>query len=333
MNPDRYSELFGLVALLDDAVPDATLGGSTPIQEEPLQFDNEAALAFDGQAATRARSEEGQPRLSTTLFGLLGPIGSMPYVYTEMVARASRSNEEGLRDFFGIFSHRSTSLMYRAWRKSRLWLEKHPGARADQQHKFSRMLEGFTGTAAMPQRIAWLDFERERLLSCSDLFARRVRSADGLRRLLNRQFGMSFEIDEFVGNWEQLPDEAKSRFVPGGSNLRLAYNTIIGNRTWQVQSTFRVVIRHPSAAQYRSLQPNSESLRLLQLAIRSYCTAELSFRIHIVVAGSAVLPGTLDGGEHGGAMLGWNTLAGTPDKTRDYSFSICRDYNESRMRS
>jgi predicted component of type VI protein secretion system len=66
------------------------------------------------------------------------------------------------------------------------------------------------------------------------------------------------------------------------------------------------------------------------LAVRSFCTPELSFRIHIVVAGSAIQPGTLGG--DGGAMLGWNTLAGAPDKTRDYAFSICRDYNENRMR-
>jgi len=158
-----------------------------------------------------------------------------------------------------------------------------------------------------------------------------VRNARGLRQLLNRQFGMQFQIEEFVGNWEPLPEEARSNFSRTGSKLRLGYNTIVGQRTWQVQSTFRVIIAHPTVSQYRELQPGSESLRRMQLMVRLYCTPELSFRIHIVVRGDAIEPGKLGDPGSGGAMLGWNTLLGEPDRNRDYSFSICRDYNESRM--
>jgi type VI secretion system protein ImpH len=331
MNADMYTELFGLVAALDDSNPDATLGSTSPIGSESLRFKSDSSLAFLGNPAQQVSSNAGQTEVTTALFSLLGPIGSLPYVYSEIISRADRANETAMRDFFDLFNHRSASLMYRAWRKSRMWLENQPGRSAHEQRRISGILEGLTGIAALPNRIAWLDFERDRILSCANVFPRRVRNSNGLRQLLNRQFGMKFQIEEFVGNWEPLPEEARSVFSSTGSKLRLGYNTILGSRTWQAQSTFRVVISHPEVQQYRELQPGSESLRRMQLLVRLYCTPELSFRIQIIVRGDTIEPGKLGASSEGGVMLGWNTVLGKPDKDKNYSFSICRDYNESRM--
>ena len=331
MNANLYSELFGLVAALDDLAPHSTLGGTSPIESEPLRFKSDSSLAFPGTVAREVNKDGGQTEITTALFSLLGPIGSLPYVYSEIISRADRANETAIRDFFDLFNHRSTSLMYKAWRKSRISLENQPGSAAEEQRKISGILEGFTGIAALPDRIAWLDFGRDRILACADVFPRRVRNAQGLRQLLNRQFGMQFQIDEFVGNWEPLPDEALSVFRATGNKLRLGYNAILGSRTWQVQSTFRVVITHPTIKQYGDLQPGSEFLRRMQLMVRLYCTPELSFRIQIIVRGDTIEPGNLGRTAENGIMLGWNTVLGKPDKNRDYSFSICRDYNESRM--
>lgn len=355
MNADLYSELFGLVTLLDDRNAETTLGSIHAIDKEPLRFHNISQLTFPEPPRQRVVEEKNEQTGETcrrtyvdnAIFGLLGPIGPLPYIYSEMEARATRDNETDMRDLFDIFSHRSTSLMYRAWRKNRSSLENQPGAAKERQRQFSAMLEGFTGVSDLPERIAWLELERKQILSCADVFTRRVRSAGGLQRLLNRQFRLRFEIEEFVGNWESLPDEAKTSLGAPDNPPRLGYNTIIGNRTWQAQSTFRVVIRHPSASDYQALQPGSESLRRMQLVIQLYCPAELSFRIHIIVNGSAIKPGSLgdsktDASETGdsepehrgreGAMLGWNTVLGQPNPNRDYAFSICRNYNESRMK-
>ena len=333
MKADLYTELFGLVTLLDDRNEATTLGSTHNIDEEPVRFHNISQLSFPAPPNSRFDADTGQTRVDTAIFGLLGPIGPLPYVYSEMEARATRGNDPAMRDLLDIFSHRAASLMYRAWRKNRNWLEYQPGAARDRQRKFSAMLEGFAGVTDLPTRIAWLEMERNRVLSCIDVFPRRVRSAGGLRRLLNRQFNMRFEIEEFVGAWETLPIEARSSLGSGGVKPQLGYTTIIGSRSWQAQSTFQVVIRHPSAAEYRALQPGSESLRLMQLVIALYCPPELAFRIHIVVSADAIEPGGLGTAGQPGAMLGWNTVAGAPRSGQDYALSICRNYNESRMNS
>lgn len=331
MKHDLYSELFAQVARLDDKLPTGTLGQTTPMAEEPLLFEVDASLAFPDRTATRRADESGQAQMSTAIFGLFGPIGSLPYVYSEELARADRSRNEAMRGFFNLFNHRALSLMYRAWRKSRIWLEHHPGLPEDQQYKASNLFQGFCGLAALPPRIAWLEMERSKILKGADTMQRRVRNANGLQQLLRRQFSMEFLIEQFVGSWEPLPEEARSRFGATGNPMRLGYNTIIGSRTWQVQSTFAVVIPHPSVEQYKQLQPGSETLRQIQLMVRMYCTPELSFRLRIVVNGSVISAGCMGAGEGKGLLLGWNGVLGAPDPDREYNVSICKDYNESRM--
>ena len=111
MKSDLYTELFGLIASLDDQKDDVTLGGNTPMASEPVRFINESSLSFIGQANSGIEQDSEQFKVKTALFGLLGPIGSLPYVYSEIVSRADRANDPAMRDFFDILRHRSTSLM------------------------------------------------------------------------------------------------------------------------------------------------------------------------------------------------------------------------------
>jgi type VI secretion system protein ImpH len=327
---DPYDSLFALAAAFDHRRTDGTIGDETAPSREPLKFSNEHALRFIDSAA-RVVGDPGAPRveIETALFGLLGSIGPLPYFYSEVVARTERENETALRDFLAILSHRATSLMYRAWRKSRLNLEEHSGASRSLQHKYRNLIAGLVGAADMPQRIAWLDMQGGTPLAAPDLFTRRVRSARGLQQLLQRQFGVRVEIEEFVGAWEELPDDVRSA-LGGPRPPGLGRTSLLGRRVWQVQSTIGIVVKYPDRQQYARLKPDSESLRRIQLAVRMYCTADLAFRLRIVVSGKTLPSGTLGGGE-GGAMLGWNTLAGSPRPDQDYVFSICRDYNAKRM--
>lgn len=330
MKGDLYSELFGLIASLDETSNETSIGGTTFWAQEPITLKGDTSLAFLSKAASKQTFKDGKNEVTSALFSLMGPMGALPYVYSEQVSRADRANDTAMRDFFDLFNHRSASLMYRAWRKNRVWLEQHPGGERSQQRKFSGLLEGIIGVSDLPKRIAWLEFDRDSALSSADLLSRRVRNARGLKQLLRRQFRMNIHIDEFVGAWEELPEEAQSTFS-SGDGLRLGHNTIIGRQTWQVQSTFGVVINKPNSQQYKTLQPGSDALRRMQLVVRLYCTPELAFKIKIIVRGDVIEPGTLGTGEAGGAMLGWNTVLGQPDPDREYSFSICKDYNASRM--
>ncbi|MFT7287923.1 MAG: type VI secretion system protein ImpH [Halieaceae bacterium] len=328
---DPYATLFEMVAAYDDRDTVNTIGNQTTIAREPARFENEHALGYMEKATTSFK--DGKLSLNTALFGLLGIVGPLPYFYSEITARSERKNEAALRDFLGIFSHRATSLMYKAWRKSQIGFERQPGADDGQQRKYARLLASLSGASFMPERIAWLDVRASGPLSAPDLFVRRVRNAKGLRHFLSRQFGMRFEVQEFVGAWEVLADDARSAIGVRHREPALGVDTLLGSRVWQAQSTIRIVVEHPSPEQYELLRPGSDSLRRIQLAIRMYCTAEVAFRLRITINGKDIKPGRPGSSKTGGAMLGWNTIAGKPDTDRNYQLSISRDYNTDRMAS
>ena len=147
MNQDLYSELFAEIAWLDDRAEQGRLGHTTPLAEEPLRFGIEASLAFP-ETAIRRQVRQQEERLATAIFGLFGPIGALPFVYSEELALADREHSDAMREFFSLINHRSVSLMYRAWRKSRMWLEHQPREAPDQRDKVSSMVQGFCSVAA-----------------------------------------------------------------------------------------------------------------------------------------------------------------------------------------
>ena len=329
MSFEPYSSLFAELATVDDHDNVGSVGDDTAPADEPIELLNRHALAFSARTH-ELRSGGDRPGLITPAFGLLGTIGPLPYHYSEMVARSERVNQVALRDFMAIFSHRAISLLYRAWRKSRISREHMPGAAAAAQSKFSSAIAGLSGSTDLADRMAWLDLAGKKPEQAPDLFVRGVRNASGLTQFLRRQFSMPFEVEELVGTWEHVPEATLPSLGPGDIVPSLGRNTILGKRVWQVQSTFRLLILKPNKSQYELLKPGSESLRRIQLATRMYCTAELAFRIRIVVSGKELEPGTL-GSSNKPAILGWNTTAGNPEPGRSYFLTICKDYNEKRM--
>ncbi|MEM6483566.1 MAG: type VI secretion system baseplate subunit TssG [Pseudomonadota bacterium] len=330
MSFDPYSELFANAAHIDDAAATGAVGDETAPEEEPVEFVNEHRLTFV-VSAYRNSATSDSTAVHSPLFGLLGPISPLPYHYSDAVALASRENKPALKGFLAVLSRRATSLLYRAWRKSRLTYERHPGASSENQQKFTAMLTGLTGAQGMPERMAWLDVSSSRPQHAPDLFVREARNSSGLIQYLSRLFSMPFEVEEFVGAWESLPQAALPSLGSAGTRPSLGLNTVLGARIWQVQSNFRLLIVKPDKQQYAALKPGSESLRRIQLAVRMYCTAELAFRIRILISGSQMAAGTL-GGQAAPAILGWNSFSGNPDPGRLYTINVCKDYNEVRMR-
>lgn len=329
MNPTPYDILLSRVASVDDKLSSGTIGDHTPPIDEPLEILNEHGLEF--LSADYSTEASAKPCIKTGLFGLLGAIGPMPYHYSETVSRSERANEFAVREFFRIISHRATSLLYRAWRKSRLTYEYLPGASDEVQDRFTKAIAALSGSTGMADRMAWLDLSNRKPENAPDLFVRSVRNAAGLTQFLRRQFAMPFQVEELVGSWEPIPDSTLPTLGQGGIKPSLGRNTILGKRVWQVQSTFRLLILRPTPEQYEALKPASESLRRIQLATRMYCTAELAFRIRILVSGKSFRSGAL-GSTTQPAILGWNTTAGPPDPNRYYSMTISKDYNEERMK-
>ena len=94
----------------------------TEPEHEVALFKSDASIAFPGSdLSTLERSDSGQFILTTKFLGFSGSQSPLPGYYLDRMARESAQNEEGLKAFLDLFSHRWTQFAYHAWRKYRYY--------------------------------------------------------------------------------------------------------------------------------------------------------------------------------------------------------------------
>ena len=95
----------------------------TEPEQEVVLFKSDASIAFPGSDLTSlTRDDRGQFTLTTKFLGFSGSQSPLPGYYLDRMARESAQNEEGLREFLDLFSHRWTQFVYHAWRKYRYYI-------------------------------------------------------------------------------------------------------------------------------------------------------------------------------------------------------------------
>lgn len=301
-------DFFQAVRRLDCAYSDRPpTGQSSRTADDPVRFGQEASTAF-APATLHAveRPRERPPRLIQRFFGLLGPQGPLPLHFTEYVRDRLRNHGDStfLR-FLDLFNHRMITLFYRAWARV------HPTVSFDRpaSDRFGDYVASLYGHGmrAFRERDALPDLPKQHfvgLLSCQ------TRHVDGLLAILRGYFRLPVRIEEFVGQWIELPPN--SRCLLGISASKLGVNTSVGSHAWDCQQKFRVVfgpltlheyyrmlpgVSHLSPAASASVNlhaapsdrsPDSESrpsvsLNRLIAAVRTYVGDELQWDLHLVL--------------------------------------------------
>ena len=198
--------------------------------------------AADSGAAVAA----GPPTVWLNHFGLTGPQGVLPRVYTRRIQQrraASGAADPTLHEFLDLFTHRLAGLFYRAWAKYRPWAaHERAAAEADRarragpaqlrDHLLNREAEAdpagevllaVAGVAEPYLRLRESVRDRpERRLAVGDdelrfyagLLAGPNRSRDGLEAILNDRLGLPVRVESFVGQW--LPLDPADRCRLGG---------------------------------------------------------------------------------------------------------------------
>jgi type VI secretion system protein ImpH len=115
-------------------------------------------------------------------------------------------------------------------------------------------------------------------------FAPQARNAEGLVALIEGYFGMSANIEEFIGEWATIPDNQRWSLglsaVPQAAALgRLGDSTRLGGQVWLRQSRFRVVLGPLARAELNRLAPGGEPAAALAALVRGYVGDELSWEL------------------------------------------------------
>jgi type VI secretion system protein ImpH len=301
--PAGAGDLFQLLRRLEAASPSAPrIGRAERPGQETVRMGQEPSLAFPAGslASVGADPVPGDERLQVLVncFGMLGPNGALPLHMTEYVRqRQKHHGDSTLARFLDLFHHRMLSFFYRAW------ADAQPAVQRDRPEtdRFVVYLGALLGIATPGLR------DRDALPDAAKLFyagrlAAQNRSAEGLRELLNDYFEMPAEIEEFVGEWAEIPAEYRWRLGDAGGGAmigRLGENTHLGSHVWLSQSRFRIVLGPLRRGQFDRVSPGGSDLPALVALVRGYAGDELHWDLRLCLRPDAVPAFVL-----GGTILG-----------------------------
>ena len=298
--PERFT-LFAALRLIEAAAPESPrLGRSQRAAEDTVRLAQIPSLRF--APGELSRVEDGpRPRLHGEGFGLLGPNGPLPLHLTEYADERRRQHQDsGFGDFLNLFHHRLASLFYRAWADAEITVE------ADRpDDRFAWYLGALIGLGTPGVRGRDSVGDRAKLHRAGRLAAL-PRSREGLEDILADHFGLPVTIEPFRPGWLDIPAAQRLSLGRGTPAGRLGRDANLGRRSWQCQSSFRIVLERLSRDELDEFLPGRRKLRALGDLVRAYLGEELRWDLELRMASGQAPPLQLAQG----VRLGWSTWLG-----------------------
>jgi len=296
-----------------------SVGSFMPPQSECIRFVAQPSLSFQaseiGSVAYLDNSEQNnkQWKMDVNFIGLTGSQGVLPYHYSEMLLKRLKAKDKNMAAFFNLFNHRTTSLFFQASIKysAPLQYERTRLQNKHQKDNFTKMLLSLVGlgTPHLENRLYTKD---ESLLYYSGLFNNQVRSASGLKQILESHFQLPVQIDEFVGQWQELIDDVRSRLpLDGeeGQNNQLGRNLMLGKNGWFVQGKINIILGPLNTEQLKNFTPNTSYLKAINEIVRLYLGFEQDY-CFILQVKKRNMPQSTSLSRNKGPILGWTSTLG-----------------------
>jgi len=263
------------------------LGEAHDPVHDPVRLGQHPSLAFQPSALTSVvdGSKRRAPQVSISFFGVFGPFGPLPTHLTQYAdERLRHAGDATVIGFLDIFHHRLVSLFYRAWANAQ------PTVNLDRPEtdRFARYVGALIGQSTSARAGAPSEVDNIGLFTAVH-FSGRTRHGEGLAKVLQASFDVPVSIEQFVGQWMDIPAEycwliPKSAPHAQSAIGVLGESTRVGTQIWDRQSKFRVTVGPLNAADYQRFLPDGEYLpRLLEL-VRRYAGPELNWDIRLVLA-------------------------------------------------
>jgi type VI secretion system protein ImpH len=306
--PHRFG-FFEALRRVQQAEPQKPrIGTSARPAEDALRLGQPPSLAFAAStlASFECRDDGKPPRMQVNAFGLFGPSGPLPSHLTEYAhERQHNAGDPTFARFADVFHHRMLSLFFRAWATP------EPAVDMDrpQSSQYMAQIGALIGIGlpVLRNRDAMPDDAK---LHHAGHLANQTRNAEGLQAMVADLFGLPVAIEQFVGEWIELPADGQCRvggdqgnagppqvsLLPlGGADAarrpwgrsesasQLGINTLLGQRTWCAQHKFRLRLGPMAWADYQRFLPGKAALTQLQAVVRNVLGDELAWDLELVL--------------------------------------------------
>jgi type VI secretion system protein ImpH len=288
--------------------------------QEAVRFTTNPSLAFPpGEVQELTWEPDAQPKLEVNFLGLVGNQGVLPLHYSRLVLAMDREGDNPLRAFLDIFQHRLTSLFYRAMEKGRFYA---PFEREEADPVSARLLELLGLKNRMLRGL--LDVPDDDLLFYAGLLGLQQRNAAALERILQDYFEVPAQVEEFVGGWYTLSEDAQVRLddEPDELSPRLGEQTVVGVEFWDPQARVRIRIGPLSRDRYEEFLPGGRCHQPLRTLTTFFSNGQFDFELQLILAREDV-PSVVLGAEPADVTpLGWSTWIQTRPFRRDADETI-----------
>ncbi|WP_333498805.1 type VI secretion system baseplate subunit TssG [Kluyvera sp. CHPC 1.2972] len=260
-------------------------------EDEVVLFKSDASIAFPGSDLTSlTRSDRGQFVLTSKFLGFSGSQSPLPGYYLDRMAQESAQNEQGLKAFLDLFSHRWTQFAYHAWRKYRYYICFRNGG----TDIFSRRMYSLVGLGNQSVRDR-LAINHSKMLAYAGVLATPGRSPDVVCNLVSHCFDLP---DVTIDNWQLR----KVAIVPseqnrvGVRNLKirtaghvagrsvLGVNFTLGARVPDRSGKFLLRINGLEMGRYLSFLPDGDHHQALKMFISFLLRDQFAWDLQLCLA-------------------------------------------------
>lgn len=276
----------------------------------PVRFRASFDLNFPSSEIRKLRpgsSDTAPPEMTVGFFGTGGIDGPLPTSFSEDILARLNRQDTAVAAFLDIFHDRLMWLLHNIHKTSRPALatatpERTPSAR----YLFSLIGLG------LPSLSTQLEAPTA-LLQYAGLLAARERSAEGLRTLVADYFGVSVDVQQFVGEWCAIEPDQLTYVGSPGKNNALGHNTLVGTRAWIQDAGIRLRIGPLSGTQFAEFLPGGGAHAALAEVTRFYAGTNVRVSVELVLREQEESNAKL-----GASRIGWSawlrtTPAAAPD--------------------
>ncbi len=290
--------------------PASEIAGLAP-STLPVRQENDS---LEIENCSEAQADNPSLNMTVGFMGLTGPSGALPVAYTELlIDRRNQFRDTTAHQFLDMFTHRAVSLFYQAWHKHRFYLPYEAG----DNDGFSRNLLDLVGLGLgqLQQRLvaSGAGIPDRFLIHFAGLLSQKPVAASNIAALIEGYFSVTATLEQFVGQWQQLPVNEQTRF--GGNACRLGHNTFIGERLWDRQNKIRLKLGPMRRADFDRFMPG-EPGRTALLELVQFCVGlTLDCEAKLILAHPDIPPPVLDAASS--MRLGCNLWLNSRPATQD----------------
>ena len=294
----------------------------SPSSTEVVRFRTNHALNFSSSEISKISIQSNSKQkkrweLSINFMGLTGAQGVLPYHYTEMILQRFKIKDNSISHFFDLFNHRTISLFYQASNKYNLPIEYErkrlnpPKVKIRDDHTQVLMSLVGLGTKYLNNRLYIRD---ESLFYYSGLLSQRIKTTSGLKQIIQSYFNIPVEINEFVGQWQELIEDVRTKLpgkeIPSGQNNCLGLSVMLGRKGWFAQGKINIILGPLTKKQLNIFSPGTPAIKSLNEIVQLYLGMEHSYDFIIKVKRSD-LPNKIQLSTTTQPIMGWNTWLST----------------------